>query len=223
MSQFERFQGNEFYLKFYKNSAHLYRDRVHVYESNDSGYLLLPLDERCAVDFDYLVALYEIGHYEKLLIKVDDFIETIISENIVRIRGIDVFAHLLIIKNISLFRLKRYDQVLVLSRTLLKMKDFSKEEKKVFKILIYSAIMYTERVTLLRLKTAIVFCVLLAIALKLTNIFFFEPFYPKQVPFSYMGIVSFLVVGVILAMIMVGFILSKSRVYFATNSNLKIG
>lgn len=211
MSQFDHFQGNEFYLKFYRNSAHLYRDRVYVYESNDSGYFLLPLEERCAVDFDYLVALYEIGHYDKFLFKVDDFIETIISENIVKIRGIDVFTHLLMIKNISLFRLKNYDKVLVLSRTLLKMKDFSKEERKVFKILIFSAIIYTERVILLRLKTAIVFCVLLAIALKLTNIFFLEPFHPEYVAINELGIVGFLSSGCIFVSAMFGFIWIKSR------------
>lgn len=215
MSQFDNFQGNEFYLKFYRNSAHPHRDRVYVYESNDSGYFLLPLEERCAVDFDYLVALYEIGHYDKLLKKVDDFIETIMSENIIEIRGIDVFSHLLMIKNISLFRLRRHEEVLVLSNTLLKMKEYSIEEKKVFKIVIYSSVIYTERAIIIKLKSAIIFCVLWAIALKLSCIFLLEPFHTEHVTSTETAIIALLCAGAILAMTMLGFIYFKSKNYFA--------
>jgi hypothetical protein len=215
MSQFDNFQGNEFYLKFYRNSAHLHRDRVYVYESNDSGYFLLPLEERCAVDFDYLVALYEIGHYDKYLNKVDDYIETVISENIMQIRGVDVYNQLLLTKNISLYRLKRYVEVLALSNTLLKMKDYSAEERKVFKILIYSSVMYTEKAILTRLKSAIIFCVLFAIALKLNNIFFLEPFHPDQVGSVELGIIGFMIGGVLLVIAMFALIYVKSIGYFA--------
>lgn len=60
-------------------------------------------EDRLELEADYLLSLFELGKYNKLLKRIDPLIEEVIEKNIFRINDLDIFEELLLKKAAALY------------------------------------------------------------------------------------------------------------------------
>jgi len=97
------------------------RELARFYEQNHTLIQNLDQHEYFDLQVSYLVALFELGQYDKLLTIVDEPIEACIIHNIQKHNGKDVFRKLLYIKGESSFHLMKFDEAKYIFLELIKM------------------------------------------------------------------------------------------------------
>lgn len=97
----------ETYIDFFKINQESYGDKIRFYEKYRSVIAFLPEAENLELRLYYLIALFEVGEYQKYLFLVDRAIEHIVKENIYEFNGEDIYYKLLLNKAASLYNVFR--------------------------------------------------------------------------------------------------------------------
>ncbi len=106
------------------------RALARFYEKNQKQIQNLELLEYFDLQVLYLIAIFELGSYHKLLGYIDEPIETCIRHNIVEHDGKDVFQMLLFLKGESYFHTIQFDKAKHIFLELLHMDDANEEYKE---------------------------------------------------------------------------------------------
>lgn len=98
---------NEIRNVFHQIPQRSYLERILYFERHNKSIDQLSFLPWIEIQIDYIVALFETGHYQKYLNLVDRIIELIIKENLLFYKGEDVFVDLLFKKAAALFNLDK--------------------------------------------------------------------------------------------------------------------
>ncbi len=181
---------SDHYFTYHSLDTH---GKVKYYLDKIKNNIELDYYEKLELSIDYTIALFEIGKYEKYLYIVDEVIEKVIEENIREIQGIDVFEALLFRKAASHYNLTEYDTAIFILRQLVKIND----KENLYKNLLGKAIRrdrHKNNNGLLRPVT--VLCFLMAVVLKLLDIFIIDSFYNDYHAAITMITYAFLLTGI---------------------------
>jgi len=111
----------ETYIEFLKIRKASFADQIRFIEQNWSYIQGLPENELTEVQLHYVIALFEVGAYQKFLEQADALIEHVIKENIMLFKGKDIYFELLLNKASSHYNLIQNDQAMSVSRQLKRM------------------------------------------------------------------------------------------------------
>jgi tetratricopeptide (TPR) repeat protein len=114
-------KDRSFYVGYFRIGETAYREKVRFVEENSAELRWLPFEERIEIEIDYVLCLFEMGRYERYLQKVDVLLETVISENIFTVKGMDVFQELLFRKAACLYQIKKREECRCILQQLLRM------------------------------------------------------------------------------------------------------
>ena len=92
MADWNNLSPDELYLQFYTLG---HRERLSFFETYIRSNPFIAPKEKNEMAIDHLLALFEIGKYEKFLYEVDAMIEFVVEENIYQHNGEDAFRLLL--------------------------------------------------------------------------------------------------------------------------------
>ena len=106
----------ELYQRFEKNA---YYDKIHFFESNSRIIQYLDDHESLGMSVDYIICLFEVGRYYKLLSRIDEIIEVVVDCNFYIYDGEDPFVKLLFIKAAALFNLRKYAEARKLVKSII--------------------------------------------------------------------------------------------------------
>jgi len=163
----------ETYIDFFKINQESYGDKIRFYEKYRSVIAFLPEAENLELRLYYLIALFEVGEYEKYLFLVDRTIEHIVAENIFEFNGRDIYYQLLLNKAACLYNVFRNKEAENLSQQLRRI-DQSNEVNNLLLEKIYARILSGKTRHVKALGIAIYFLSGFVIAVQL---FLVEPFY----------------------------------------------
>ena len=100
----------ETYIEFLKIGQNAYGDKIRFYEQHRSIIASLPDSENQELRLYYLIALFEVGEYQKYLDLVDYMIEEIVEENVYDFNGQDIYYVLLLNKASAHYNLFQNEQ-----------------------------------------------------------------------------------------------------------------
>lgn len=163
----------ETYIDFFKINQESYGDKIRFYERYRSVIAFLPEAENLELRLYYLIALFEVGEYEKYLFLIDRTIEHIVAENIYEFNGRDIYYQLLLNKAACLYNVFRNNEAEKLSQQLRRM-DRSNEINNLLLEKIYARMLSGKTRHVKALGIAIYFLSGFVIAVQL---FLVEPFY----------------------------------------------
>ena len=123
MVPWEEINPDEIYLRFYTLG---YRERLSYFEKYVRSNPYIGDKEKNEMAIDHLLALFELGKYEKFLYEVDPMIEYVVDQNIYRHNGEDAFYLLLFKKAASHYNLEEWDSAKFI---LLQLKRIRPEDK----------------------------------------------------------------------------------------------
>lgn len=107
---------SQVYIDFYELHQDSYDSIIQFYEHHESSILELPLNELLELQCEYLNACFETAQYETYLRQVDNFIETLIMENMDSPRARSEYMTALFRKSAALFNLERYSESLHIAK-----------------------------------------------------------------------------------------------------------
>lgn len=106
MAEWQDRSPDELYLQFYNLG---YRERLAFYDTYIRTNPYIAPKEKNEMAIDHLLAIFEIGKYEKFLYEVDAMIEFVIEENIYHHNGVDAFRLLLFKKAAAHYNLEELE------------------------------------------------------------------------------------------------------------------
>ncbi|MDX1701809.1 MAG: hypothetical protein R3250_14380 [Melioribacteraceae bacterium] len=122
-----------FYLDYFNIESNNFTERISFYEQNIDAVRHFETLDKLEIELDYLVCLFEIGKYKKFLEKVDKNIIQVISENIDRFQGKNIYNELLFKKAACLYNIGELDQALYIATELIKINPDEKLYKSFLK------------------------------------------------------------------------------------------
>ena len=87
-----------------------YQEKIRYYERNKREILQLPFNVSTEIRCECAIAYFEVGSYSTYLKMVDELIQLVISENIYKIKGKNIFEELLFRKAASSYNVVDYDK-----------------------------------------------------------------------------------------------------------------
>lgn len=111
---------NTAFLDYFNIQSKSYSEKISFYETNKASFDLLVEDVKVEVELDYLLALFEVGRYDRFLSKVDTFIEWSIIENVTTFQDKDIFSLLLFKKAASLYNISHINESIYVIKELIK-------------------------------------------------------------------------------------------------------
>jgi tetratricopeptide (TPR) repeat protein len=94
---------NKIYWDYFRIGETAYREKMDFFEKNQRNISSLYFEELIDIKMDYLICLFEVGNYERFLLKVDSVLEIIIEKNILTYKGDKIFEALLFKKSACLY------------------------------------------------------------------------------------------------------------------------
>lgn len=116
----EKLHPNTAFIDYFNIESNRYSEKISFYEEHKASFDLLLDDVKIEVELDYLLAIFEVGRYDRFLSKVDAFIEWTIIENVKTFQGKDIFALLLFKKAASLYNTSRISEASYVVKELIK-------------------------------------------------------------------------------------------------------
>ncbi|MBT8232756.1 MAG: hypothetical protein HKO66_02460 [Saprospiraceae bacterium] len=107
-------------------------EKIRYFEKNKLRILKLPFNICLEIQCDYIFALHSMEHNFKLLKVIDSLITTVITENVYKVNGRDIYKELLFIKAQALYQIVDYNSANHVSSELLKIDPDHKRCKEVF-------------------------------------------------------------------------------------------
>ena len=160
---------DEIYLRFYTLG---YRDRLQYFEKFVKTNPFIGEKEKNEMAIDHLLALFELGKYEKFLYEVDAMIEFVVDHNIYRHNGEDAFCLLLFKKAAAHFNLEEWDAAKTI---LLQLKKIQPAEN-IYQVLLYRIDRKKGYSQSHLWKSFVVIGFLMSFAIYILDIFIIEPF-----------------------------------------------
>ena len=129
------------------------RELARFFERNQTQIQNLDTTEYFDLQVLYLIAIFELGSYRKLLSNVDEAIEISIMHNIKEHNGTDVFHKLLFMKGESYFQIMDFDKARYVFFELLKMDkrndDYKQALEKTYRKIIPASVKNTKALSIL--------------------------------------------------------------------------
>jgi len=165
------------YLKYYSIEKDAYRDRVRFYEENFPAIEHLDYSEKIEIDIDYCLCLFELGRYARVLQRIDQLIETIISENIYEYMGMNIFNELLFRKAACYYNLQKIEACKNVLKQLIKIEPKNKVANSLYALCLRNS--QSDLNIALGALTNV--SILMAISITIVIILLIDPFYDEYV------------------------------------------
>lgn len=103
-------KDNSTFYEFIEIDHDSHHEKVRFFEDNRGEIIDLEFDFRIYVWCDYALSVFEIGRYQEFIKLSDELIPIIISENIFKLRDIDIYKSMLFRKGASLYNIQKYEE-----------------------------------------------------------------------------------------------------------------
>lgn len=166
------------YRNFKAIPPNAFREVVRYYEENEPVISKLDFEEYFEMTLTYTDALFECGKYREHLVMADPVLETVIRQNIFRIKGRDIFRETLLRKAASLYHTGHYHQAENVLGELIRIDPRNKACRLLLKRCFRRLWPRLVSVT----RATAVFLALLLLLLTAIDFLFVKPFYPIFIP-----------------------------------------
>lgn len=183
----EKLHPNTAYIDYFNIESNRYSEKISFYEEHKASFDLLLDEVKVEVELDYLLAVFEVGRYDRFLSKVDAFIEWTIIENVETFQEKDIFSLLLFKKAASLYNTSRISEATYVLKELIKIDPKQELYRKLFRRC--HRIQFNSRFTMI--KGLIVFLLISFIIISVVQLLIVDHFFAASVPiFQYFKIAT---------------------------------
>lgn len=114
-------QTTDAYIGFLKIEERAFAEKIRFFEENQGALIYLPEEEKFELHIAYLIALFEVGEYDKYLSLADRAIEEVFEENIFIYKNRDLVQELVFRKACALHNTSKSKEAIRIASQLYRM------------------------------------------------------------------------------------------------------
>lgn len=118
------------YQQYLELDENAFYDKVRFFEQNVSDIRLLEVKKALSIEFEYLEALFSVGHYKTYIDASQEFLQIMIDNNLDYIKDKNAYHEVVYHRALSMYLTKSYDESKFIAKQLLAMNVRPKDTKR---------------------------------------------------------------------------------------------